>query len=110
MRQNMRRWVEGMQGEISGVPYRIVEGSRGMGTEGTKDLRLDIAPNGQWIPLDKQFLAFAVDFLYENEHLRCPPPMQGGNKIISYLKDAAKHGYEAAERLHGATLPGLEDY
>ena len=87
-----RRWRDGWSRRIDGISFRIVRGRKG-----PNDLRLDWYVDGQWRPIHMRIAALLTDFFYENEDVLYPPPAKGGQKILDYLRWAAKNGWEKAE-------------
>lgn len=88
-----RRWTEGWEDSVDGVGYRVVRGSKSQ-----NDLRLDWRAGGGWRPVAMRTGALLADFFYENEHVLYPPPrLQGGERYLGYIEQAARGGWAPAE-------------
>ena len=86
----MRRWRDGWQATIDGIPMRVVQGYKS-----PDDLRMEWHVDGRWIPVRMNVGAVLADFFYENEdHLY--PSGAGGRKYLGFLHEAARHGWRQA--------------
>lgn len=88
-----RRWWAGQEGYVGGMLFRVVPGAKG-----PNDLRLDWRIQGIWRPVPMKVVAFMTDFFYDNEDALYPPPAQGGEFFITYLRQATVHGFKDADR------------
>lgn len=99
MTSTQRRWREGDKGWVSGIPYRIVRGSKS-----PDDLILQLHAGGEWrnVSMDLGFLL--ADFLPENEDVLYPDQQSkriaggGGDYYLSELWHARKHGWQSARQ------------
>jgi len=87
-----RRFEAGEFHECDGIGFRIVKG-----VKSPEDLRLDWWTGSEWRAISSKTVGFMAEFIYENEHVLYPPPLQGGEKFVAYLKHSIQHGTGKAQ-------------
>ena len=93
-----RQWVP-HEFEQDGIRFRVREGRKS--SQRNPDHQDHVmewwTPKG-WVPIRFLTVGVMFDFLYWNENGLYPPPTwQGGNKLLAYLRHAAKHDIDKAE-------------
>lgn len=93
----MRRFSAGQKGEIGGIAWRVVAGSKDARREEAEDLRLDLLTSG-WVPVKMDVGFLFADFFKENEDVLYPPEFgyRGGKMYLDFCAGAVHLGWEAA--------------
>lgn len=101
----MRRWSPGTFHSVNGLKFRIVRGRKtNYFGEEVDDFVLEVSTPEGWRKVHMHLAGFITDFLTENEDVLFPryrdgyrTSLQGGQKLLNYLRDARKYGWEKAE-------------
>jgi hypothetical protein len=90
--QTTQRFAAGQRFRFGKFEVRIERGRKS-----PDDLRIDVRCT-DWHAIGFEELGLLADALYENEHRLYRPSLgyEGGEKLLSYIRSAVRHGYEKA--------------